>query len=80
MISKPVELGGKTENSAETTSSRHRAKSVVIMTDSVSAFAFHVLTLYNESDFAFVETTTFPFNLVVEASAENSILGSERCP
>jgi len=59
MISKPVELGGKTENSAETTSSRHRAKSVVIITDSVNAFAFHVLTLYNESDFAFVELTTF---------------------
>jgi len=81
MISKHVELGGKTENSAETTSSRHQAtiKSVVITTDSVSTFAFHVLTLYNESDFAFVEFTPFPFNLVVEASAENSILGRERC-
>ena len=80
MISKHVELGGKIKNSAETASSRHRAKRVVIITDSVSAFAFHVLTLYNESDFAFVELNPFPFNLVVEASAENSILGSERCP
>jgi hypothetical protein len=82
MISKHVKLGGKTENSAETTSSRHRAtiESVVITTDSVSAFTFHVLTLYNESDFAFVEFTPFLFRLVVEASAENSILGSERCP
>jgi len=79
MISKHVELGGKTENSAETTSSRHWAKSVVIITDSVSVSAFHVLTLYNESDFAYVEFTPFPFSFVVEASAENSILGSETC-
>jgi len=80
MISKHAELGGKTENSAETTSSRHRAKSVVIIADSVSAVAFNVSTLYSESDFAFVEFTPFPLNLVVEASAENSILGSVRCP
>ena len=68
MISKYVELCGKTENSAETASSRHQAKSVVIITKSVSAFAFHVLIVYNESDFAFVEFILFPFNLVVEAS------------
>jgi hypothetical protein len=80
MTSKHVELGGKTKNSAETASSRHRAKSVMIIADSVSAFAFHVLILYNESDFAFVEFTSFLCNLVVEASAGNSILGSERCP
>jgi len=79
MISKHVELGGKTENSAETASSRHRAKSDIIIANSVSAFVFHMLTLYNESDFAFVEFTPFSFNLVVEASAENCILGSEGC-
>jgi len=44
-------------------------------------FAFHALTLYNESGFTFVELefTLFSFNLVMEASAENSTLGSERC-
>ena len=76
MISKHVELGGKTENSAETASSRHGAKSFIIIADAVSAFEFHVLTLYDESDFAFVEFTSISFNLVVEARAENSILGS----
>ena len=80
MISKHVELGGKTENSAETASSRHGAKSVIIIADAVSAFALHVLTLYDESDFAFVEFNSFSFNLVAEASAKNSILGSKRCP
>jgi len=79
MISKHVELGGKTENSAKTANSRHRAESVVIITDSVRAFAFNVLILYNESDFAFVEFTLFHFDLVLEASAEHSILVSERC-
>jgi len=78
MISKHVKLGGKTENSAQTASSRHRAKSVIIIANAVSAFAFYVLTLYDESDFAFVEFTSFSFNLVVEASAGNSIFGSER--
>jgi len=38
-------LGGKTENSAETVSSSHRAKSVVIISDSISTFAFHVFSL-----------------------------------
>jgi len=80
MINKNVELGGKTENSAETASNRDRAESVIIIADSVSAFAFHTLTLYSESDFTFVEFTFFPFHLVVETSAENSIFGSERCP
>jgi len=75
MISKHVELGGKTENSAKTANSRHRAESVVIITDSVSAFAFNVLILYNESDFAFVEFTLSHFDLVLE----HSILVSERC-
>jgi len=80
-VSKHVELGGKTKNSAETASSRHWAKSVIIIADSVCTIAFHVLTLYNESDFAFVEFTSFSFNLVMEASAENSIfkLEGERC-
>jgi len=80
MISKNVELGGKTENSAEIANSRHGAKIIIIIADAVSAFVFHVLTLYDESDFAFVEFTSFSSNLAVEASAENSILGSERCP
>jgi len=80
MISKYVELGGKTGNSAETASSRHGAKSIVIIIDSVSAFVIHVLTLYNELDFAFVEFTPFSFHLAVKANAENSILGSQRCP
>jgi len=78
MISKHVELGGKTKDNAETPSSR--AKSDIIMADAVSAFAFHVLTLYDESDFALVEFTSFSFNLAVEASAKISILGSEKCP
>jgi len=77
---KHVELGGKTEHGMETAISRHRAKSVVIITNSTSAFEFHVLTLYKELDFTFVEFTTFPFNLVVKTSAGNSILGSKRCP
>ena len=80
MIRKHVELGGKTENSAETASSRHWAKSVVIIADSVSALAFQVLTLYDKSDCAFVKFNPFPFNSIVEASDENFILGSERCP
>ena len=42
--------------------------------------ALDVLTLYNESDFAFVEFTPFSFNLVMEASAENVVLESQRCP
>jgi len=79
MIGKHVELGGKTENSAETAGSRHQAKSVIIIVDSVCAYLFHVLTLYNESDLAFVKFTSFSCNLVVEASAENFVLGSERC-
>jgi len=80
MISKHVELGGKSKNSTETASSRRRAKSVIIIADSVSTFAFHALALYNESDIAFVEFTSFSFNLAVEASAENSILGSKKYP
>ena len=80
MISKHVELGSKTENSTETASSRHRANSVVMITNSSSTLESHVLTLYNESDFTFVDFTPFPFNLVVKTSAGNFILGSERYP
>ena len=39
MISKHVELDGKTENSVETASSRHGAKSVIVIADAVSDYA-----------------------------------------
>jgi len=46
--------------------------------DGGEGFAFHALSLYNESDFTFVESEfiLFSFYLVMEAIAENSTLGS----
>jgi hypothetical protein len=46
-------------------------ESLVIIADTISAFAFHVFTLHNELDFTFVDFNPFSLNLVAKTSAED---------
>jgi len=72
MICKHVNLTGKTESGVKTACGR--TESAVIIADTVGAFAFHVLTLYNEFKFKvqpFVEFTPLSLNLVVQTCTQD---------
>jgi len=70
-------LSFKTDDHAQ----RVATDSAVIIADTISTFAFHVLTLHSKSDFTLVEFTRAPFslNLIMETSAEDFVLRRERC-
>ena len=77
MICVRVKSSGKTENGTKTACCRNWTKSIILITNTVGAFPFHVLTLYNKPNFTIVKFPPFSLNFVVETSVEDFILRGE---
>ena len=62
----------------KTASSWYEAKIIIVISNNISVFLFHVLTLYHESHFTFVKFASLSLNFLVKAGAENfTILRAE---
>jgi len=71
MVCEHVQLCNQTEDGPKTASSGYGAESIIVISNTVSVFPFHVLTLYHESNFTFVKFAPLSLNFIVKAGAEN---------
>jgi hypothetical protein len=77
MVTKHVVLGGQGKNSAETACMWHRAKSILKVASTCVILSTHVLSLNDQTDFAFFELPVFAFDLVMKPGGENLVLWGE---
>ena len=75
MIAEHMVLSCQGKNRAETDSMWHRAEGIFKVSNACVILSTHVLTLNDQTDFAFFELPVFAFDLVVKPSRENFVLG-----
>ena len=61
----------------ETARMRHRAESILKIASTCIIFSAHVLSLYDQTDFALFKLSVFALDLVVKPRGENFVLRSE---
>jgi len=74
-VTKHVMLGGQGENCTETACMRHRAESIFKVASARIILSAHVLSLNDQTDFAFIELSVFALDLVVKPGGENLSCG-----
>jgi hypothetical protein len=77
VVTKHMMLGSQGENCAETACMRHRAESIFKIASTRIIFSAHVLSLYDQTDFAVFKLSVFALDLVVKPRGENFVLRSE---
>ena len=75
MIAEHMVLSCQGKNRAETDSMWHRAEGIFKVSNACVILSTHVLTLNDQTDFAFLELSVFTFDLVVKPGGENFALG-----
>ncbi len=77
VVTKHVMLGGQGENCTETDCMWHRAENIFKVASARIILSAHVLSLNDQTDFAFIELSVFVLDLVMKSRGENFVLRSE---
>ena len=76
-VTKHVMLGGQGENCTETACMRHRAESIFKVASARIILSAHVLSLNDQTNFAFIELSVFALDFVVKPRGEDFVLWSK---